>query len=102
MYDINTVLAAHKDKRVWFYLADAPTRDAFQDVLIAQKAHWLDCAPLRKEDGLSSYMAVHHDGHIAFVSNLAWHMAQDPRYVNTILKIDYQKLLRGDDAVMRK
>ena len=47
-------------------------------------------------------MAVHHDGHIAFVSNLAWHMTQDPRYVNTILKIDYQKLLRGDDAVMRK
>ena len=47
-------------------------------------------------------MAVHHDGHIAFVSNLAWHMAQDPRYVDTILKIDYQKLLRGDDAVMRK
>ena len=56
MYDVNTVLAAHKDKRVWFYLADAPTRDAFQDVLIAQKAHWLDGAPLRKGDGLSSYM----------------------------------------------
>lgn len=102
MYDVNTVLSAHKDKQVWFYLADAATRDAFRDVLIAQKAHWLDGAPLMKEDNLSSYMAVHHDGRIAFVSNLAWHMAQDPRYTDTILKIDYQKLLRGEDAVMRK
>ncbi len=39
MYDVNPVLAGTQGQASLVYL-HAPTRDAFQDVLIAQKAHW--------------------------------------------------------------
>lgn len=102
MYVVKNVLAAHKDKRVWFYLADESTSDAFRNALLAWKARWLDGTLLMKDDELAFYMAVHHDGHIAYVSNLVWHMARDPRYADSIIKIDYQKLLNKEDAIMEK
>ena len=90
---VEKVLQDHGSDSVWFYLKDEETKEHFKDELLSLKARWADGGLFEKSHNISSFMAVHSDHRVAFISILCWKIASTPKYRDSIVRIDYRKLI---------
>lgn len=100
MNEVKSVLETHKEKRVWFYLRDEEAKVRFKEELVSLNAAWVDGSRFEQEHHVSSFMAVHPDRQVAFVSFLCWKIGSTPDYRDVITRIDYKKLIQHEDCLM--
>lgn len=99
---VEKVLQECKSDSVWFYLKDEETKEHFKDELLSLKARWVDGNLFEKNHHISSFMAVHSDHKVAFISILCWKIASTPKYKDTIIRVDYKKLIQHDTYLMNE
>ena len=99
---VEKVLQECKSDSVWFYLKDEETKEHFKDELLSLKARWVDGNLFEKGHHISSFMAVHSDHKVAFISILCWKIASTPKYKDTIIRVDYKKLIQHDTYLMNE
>lgn len=101
MNDVERALAKCEGKRAWFYLRDEETKEHFKAELISLKAIWRDGSLVEPKHNVSSFMAVHSDHKVAFISNMCWQIGSTAQYQESIMRIDYQKLIRHEDYLLK-
>ena len=79
---------------------DKEAEARFKEELVSLNAAWVDGSRFEQEHHVSSFMAVHPDRQVAFVSFLCWKIGSTPDYRDVITRIDYKNLIQHEDCLM--